>query len=403
MSAMQLRKLPPDVVSKLRSGVAIVSIAHCAEELILNSLDAGATAVAVRLNLPYHKVQVVDNGHGMTEEQLAACGERYCTSKCSSIADLERPKFYGYRGEALASLAEMSGGLQIESRTWTPKSTYFKVYARGKALQFSRSSEDRASVGTTVTVTDFMYSLPVRRRCVSEVVDLEFCLQIVESIALCHPNASFTVRNDITGEVCFQTHKTNSVLETFALLFGRRKASSLKCATYHDKKLSIKAYLSTDCHSSKQLQFVYLNDRILLKTRVHKMVNNVLKKYVFQSKAGLPVSPVKLKSRHPIFVLFLSCKSRIYDITFEPRKTMVEFADWGAVTRSLECLLSGFLRENKIINHDIVISGDFVYSQKVPDMPEQNPVSENALGQIHVEDFRNALLSKKSFKDKTTP
>lgn len=74
---MELRALPVDVISKLRSGVAIVSIAHCMEEIVLNSLDAGATCVAVRLNLPYHKVQVVDNGHGMSREQLSVCGERY--------------------------------------------------------------------------------------------------------------------------------------------------------------------------------------------------------------------------------------------------------------------------------------------------------------------------------------
>lgn len=74
---MELRALPSEVISKLRSGVAIVSIAHCMEELVLNALDAGATCVAVRLNLPYHKVQVVDNGHGMSKDQLSICGERY--------------------------------------------------------------------------------------------------------------------------------------------------------------------------------------------------------------------------------------------------------------------------------------------------------------------------------------
>lgn len=73
---MELNLLPADVVSKLRSGVAIVSVAHCMEELVLNALDAGATCVAVRLNMPFYKVQVVDNGHGMPRDQLENCGER---------------------------------------------------------------------------------------------------------------------------------------------------------------------------------------------------------------------------------------------------------------------------------------------------------------------------------------
>ncbi|KAL3232056.1 hypothetical protein MRX96_023134 [Rhipicephalus microplus] len=92
---MELHRLPADVVSKLRSGVAIVSVAHCMEELVLNALDAGATCIAVRLNMPYYKVQVVDNGHGIPKEQLQNCGERYCTSKCRTLIDLEHPKFYG--------------------------------------------------------------------------------------------------------------------------------------------------------------------------------------------------------------------------------------------------------------------------------------------------------------------
>ncbi|KAK8760019.1 hypothetical protein V5799_028713 [Amblyomma americanum] len=234
---MELKALPAEVIHKLRSGVAIVSLAHCMEELVLNALDAGATCIAVRLNMHYHKVQVVDNGHGMPTDQLEKCGERYCTSKCRTLRDLDNPKYYGYRGEAISSIVEMSGLVQIESKSSTCAQSWCKTFSLGKLRDLAPSATNRPSVGTTVTVLDFMYNLPVRRGSVSEAIDFEFCLQHLEGIALSHPEVSFTLRNDVTGEKHFQTHKTNSVLDIFAQLFGARKAATLKQASLKKKSM----------------------------------------------------------------------------------------------------------------------------------------------------------------------
>ncbi|CAN7999536.1 unnamed protein product, partial [Ixodes hexagonus] len=401
---MELRALPADVISKLRSGVAIVSIAHCMEELVFNALDAGATCIAVRLNLPYHKVQVVDNGHGMSREQLSACGERYSTSKCRTLSDLEHPKFYGYRGEAVASLVEMSGMLQIESRAAESDESYSKIFTRGHMQGISASSPKRPSVGTTVTVLDFMFNLPVRRSSVSETIDFEFCLQLLEGLALSHPRVSFTLRDDITGEKHFQTHKSGSVLETFAQLFGKRKAASLKHATLTKKRFAVEAYLSMEGHTTRSLQFAYLNKRLLLKTRIHKMFHNVLKKYVLrsQTRPGLPSSPTKLGNRHPIFVVFVKCFTKAYDITFEPRKTLVEFANWDAMTRAFECLLNGFLREHNIISHSFVLSGDLPFSQRTTpeEQAEVRPPTMNIGGDINVDEVPHALVSMKACRNR---
>ena len=72
-----IRELPAEVRSYLRSGVTVTSITQCVEELLLNSVDAGATCVAVRVDLDCFKIQVVDNGAGVAQEQLKLLGERY--------------------------------------------------------------------------------------------------------------------------------------------------------------------------------------------------------------------------------------------------------------------------------------------------------------------------------------
>ncbi|XP_037500377.1 DNA mismatch repair protein Mlh3 isoform X2 [Rhipicephalus sanguineus] len=393
---MELHRLPTDVVSKLRSGVAIVSVAHCMEELVLNALDAGATCVAVRLNLPYYRVQVVDNGHGIPREQLENCGERYCTSKCRTLSDLEHPKFYGYRGEAISSIVEMSGIVQIESRSRTSTDSWCKTFARGKLRELAPSTTDRPSIGTTVTVLDFMYNLPVRRGCLSEAIDFEFCLQHLEGIALSHPEVSFTLRNDVTEEKHFQTHRTNSVLDIFAQLFGAQRAATLKHTLIKKKHFAVEAYISLEGHTSKQLQFVYLNKRLLRKTRIHKLFHNVIKKYVlgFHAKsAALCGSPSKLRNKQPVFVIFINCTSRTFDVTYEPQKTFVEFTDWDKITKLFEQLLNDFLHKHGIISHNFVINGELAFSQKTP--PECEPPTMRTDPNINVEDMPNALVSMK--------
>ncbi|XP_077537804.1 DNA mismatch repair protein Mlh3-like isoform X2 [Haemaphysalis longicornis] len=392
---MELKRLTPEVVNKLRSGVAIVSIAHCMEELVLNALDAGATCIAVRLNMPYHKVQVVDNGHGMSRDQLENCGERYCTSKCRTVSDLAHPKFYGYRGEALSSIVEMSGLVQIESKSSSCPQSCCKTFAQGKLRELAPSTANRPSAGTTVTVLDFMYNLPVRRGCVSEAIDFEFCLQHLEGIALSHPEVSFTLRNDVTGEKQFQTHKTSSVLDIFAQLFGARKAATLKQAFLKHKRLAVEAYISLEGHTTKQLQFVYLNKRLLLKTRIHKLVHNVIRKYVlgFQSKPVAPSgSPSKQRNRHPVFVIFIDCTSRTFDITYEPQKTFVEFTNWQTVIKLFEQLLNDFLHEHNVISHNFVINGELAFSQKTPPDCEGQQLSNT---NTNAEQVPNALVSMK--------
>ncbi|CAF89461.1 unnamed protein product, partial [Tetraodon nigroviridis] len=84
-----IKCLPTEVQGKLRSGVAIPSLQQCVEELILNSIDAEATCVGVRMDLEAFKVQVLDNGTGMDADNLERLGNRYHTSKCRRVEDLE--------------------------------------------------------------------------------------------------------------------------------------------------------------------------------------------------------------------------------------------------------------------------------------------------------------------------
>ncbi|XP_038075581.1 DNA mismatch repair protein Mlh3-like [Patiria miniata] len=355
--------LPPEVRACLRSGVAAPSIAQCVEELVLNGVDAEATCIAVRVDIPNCRIQVVDNGRGLTRDDFELVGHRYATSKCSQLADLDNLDSFGYRGEALASISHISRVLEIVSRAEGSDVTLTKLFKDGKSEVFEISRK-RPSVGTTVTAHSVFYNLPVRRRMVSDSLDYERVCQRLEGLALIHPHVSFSLRNDSTGAKSIQTFKTSSVLNTFRFLFGDPKARCLKEVTYQHGKFTVCGYMGVEGHPNKDLQFVYVNSRLVLRTKLHKALNHLLRKSLIahcrpmSESAEKPLtdvtdSPCNATDQYGIFVLNIKCPRSEYDVCLEPSKSLVEFKDWHGILNCIEQLVHQFLtRENLTMRID---------------------------------------------------
>ncbi|XP_076360566.1 uncharacterized protein LOC143252400 isoform X2 [Tachypleus tridentatus] len=409
---MRVQTLPAEVICKLRSDVAITSVCHCVEELVLNALDAGASCVAARLDLPHFKVQVVDNGHGIPPDQLELIGERYTTSKCHTIEDLNKSKFYGYRGEALSSLQNLSGFVEITSCSKNNQ-TYSKLFNHGHPTKVFKSCQQRPSIGTTVSVSDFMYNQPVRRKCILEALEFDSCRQTLAAIALIHPQVSFSLRNDATGEICLQTHKSQSVLKTFEYLFGVSKAKHLREVSHISGAYQIKGFISTKGQLSKDLQFVYVNKRLVLKSKIHKEVNTMLSKNICRQKdvsSPTVLTSAVSKSRRncnlqSVYMLNLSCPLGMYDISFEPRKTLVEFCHWDTVASCIFEAISGFLKNNNLFlspqllnNTSTYQSGDNEFT-KSGHQGQQKTTKNKVIADCHeftTEDMKAVLFSMKA-------
>nr|XP_022334016.1 uncharacterized protein LOC111130995 [Crassostrea virginica]XP_022334017.1 uncharacterized protein LOC111130995 [Crassostrea virginica] len=353
----KLQPLTPDLQSLLRTGVALTSVSQCVEELVLNSIDAGATCIAVRVDMSCFKIQVFDNGHGIKKEDLETVAERYFTSKCHTVHDLDNLCYFGYRGEAVASLRETSAVLEIVSRTKLLPLSYCKIFQNGDPLPVVESTVPRPSIGTTITAHNLFYNFPVRQKHTNHNLEFEKIRQKLEAIALVHCSISLSLRNDCTGQVVLQTHKTNSLLNTFTSLFGAAKARCLCEVKTENDYFKILAYLGKEGSSRKDHQFVYVNKRVVLKTEVSKLVNNLLgkslivKTKISYAKALQEDSPTKHVDRFPIFVILLDCAFTEYDITFEPAKTFVQFKHWESLKDTMEKLIHSFLvKENLLLS-----------------------------------------------------
>ncbi|EFB27023.1 hypothetical protein PANDA_002680, partial [Ailuropoda melanoleuca] len=359
-----IKCLSVEVQARLRSGLAICSLGQCVEELALNSLDAEAKCVAVRVNMETFQVQVIDNGLGMGSDDIDKVGNRYFTSKCNSIQDLENPRFYGFRGEALASIADMASAVEISSKKNRTGKTFVKLFQNGKALKACEADLTRPSAGTTVTVYNLFYQFPVRRKCMDPRLEFEKVRQRIEALSLMHPSISFSLRNDVSGSMVLQLPKTKDVCSRFCQIYGLAKSQKLRDIKFKYKEFELSGYISSEAHYNKNMQFLFVNKRLILRTKLHKFIDFLLRKesIICKPKNGSAARQMNSSPRHRsnpelhgIYVVNMQCRFCEYDVCMEPAKTLIEFQNWDTV---LVCIQEGvkmFLKKEKLF---VELSGE---------------------------------------------
>uniref|UniRef100_A0A8C4N9D4 MutL homolog 3 n=1 Tax=Eptatretus burgeri TaxID=7764 RepID=A0A8C4N9D4_EPTBU len=360
-------ELPLAVQTRLRSDVAVASAAQCLEELVLNSLDAGASCVAIRSALHEFRLQVVDNGTGMSRADLEKLGRRYFTSKCHKLSDLDRLRCYGYRGEALASISSLASAVEITTRVESSTKAFTKIMRGEDPSRVFEAKTVRPSAGTTVTIHNLFYNLPVRRKCTPPVLEFDKMRKKIEAISLIHHGVSFSLRNDDTGTISIQLQRCNSIASRFGQLFGDGKSRKLSEVRYRCGVFKVTGHISKDSHHNKSLQFIYVNKRLVLKTKLHRLVNILLKKLsVICKQKSSPRFTLKEAQMSPsqrdrstselygIFILHISCPLHDYDICLDPKKTLIEFKHWENALSSVENAIKEFLqREGLSVKDDI--------------------------------------------------
>ncbi|KAJ8967406.1 hypothetical protein NQ314_002913 [Rhamnusium bicolor] len=198
---MEIQRLKSDIIARIRSSSTINNVTQCVTELVLNSLDSKSTSIAVRVNLVTFKIQVVDNGEGITKKNLELTGLRYMTNKCNNLIHLEKHiNYHGFRGEALASIIDISKIVNITSKHVNSLETYSKSFGKFNDKHVT-SVKNRPSYGTTVTVEEF-----------------EDIKRTIESLIIMYPNVSFSVRNDLSGNLIVNSQKNKDIISAFKYL-----------------------------------------------------------------------------------------------------------------------------------------------------------------------------------------
>uniref|UniRef100_A0A1D1ZIW5 DNA mismatch repair protein Mlh3 n=1 Tax=Anthurium amnicola TaxID=1678845 RepID=A0A1D1ZIW5_9ARAE len=340
----RIKHLPGSVHTSLRSSVFLFDMTRVVEELILNSLDAGATKVHICVNVGACYVKVEDDGFGVTRDGLMVLGEKYATSKFQNLAEMDDDiESLGSRGEALSSLSDISL-LEVITKTRGKPNAYHKVIKGRKCLLIG-IDEHRQNVGTTVIVRDLFYNQPVRRRSMqsSPKKMLHSLKKCVVRAALLRPQVSFTVIDLESEHELLRTIPSSSLLPLVSNHFGSKVSGCLHKVSCSDKELDLSGYLSglADSSSVKTLQYLYINSRFVCRGPIHKLINNLASNfhYMLNYHRSEPESQTGKRQRMlgcPAYVLNLCCPLSSYDLTFEPSKTIVEFKDWASVLSFIE-------------------------------------------------------------------
>lgn len=309
-----IRILDSELRSQIRSGFCVVSFAQCVQELCLNSLEAGANCIAVRISFNFGRIQVADNGAGIAEQDMPLVGERYATSK-----------FDGHRGEFLASLRDVSGVLEITSRSKNDQNSSHKAYFRGKPKITSKSCDARPSPGTTVTAHDFMYNLPVRRKSLQPALEIPNVRRALIALALTRPEVSVSLRDD-----CGTDKGTVLLIKPVKASQGPYELSGFIAQVTLDR--------------TESLHFLSVNKRPVHKT----LLNKALRVLTWPSNSPKSSSPEARKRNsgkgHSCFqtayVLDLKCLPCHVRLFQEPERSFLEFSDQDSVNGLVERLVA---------------------------------------------------------------
>ncbi|XP_075655898.1 DNA mismatch repair protein MLH3 [Castanea sativa] len=366
-----INPLPEAVRSSVRSGIILFDITRVVEELVFNSLDASATKVSVYVGVSTCYVKVEDDGSGVTRDGLVLLGERYATSKFHQLADMDTASgCFGYRGEALASISDVSL-LEIVTKAYGRPNGYRKVIKGCKCL-YLEIDDGRKNVGTTVTVRDLFYNQPVRRKYMqsSPKKVLHSVKKCVLRIALVYSQVSFKVVDSESGDELLCTHPS-SPLSLLTSGFGIEVSDSLHELNASDGILKLSGFISGPCDGFgiKAFQYVYINSRFVCKGPIHKLLNQLATRFeCLDSWAVNDGSQNRKRSRsqaYPAYILNLICPRSLYDLTFEPSKTYVEFKDWGPILAFTEKAIQRFWKDNLAFGESISHATDIIRKDKM--------------------------------------
>lgn len=328
----EIQRLSQSVVNKIAAGEVIERPASVLKELMENALDAGAKRIDVAVEQGgLELVRVSDDGCGMRADQLPLAVATHATSKLASADDLFRVRTFGFRGEALASIAEISQ-FKIRSRAES-ETAGAEIFVDGGAGQPTAPSG--CPRGTTVEVRNLFFNTPVRRKFLrSTQTELGHVLEAFTRIALPQPGVHFAIRHN--QRVVHELPATENWLERIVPLLGKELADQMLWVESRDGDVRLSGYVAhpSQSRSHNRLQYLFLNGRCIR--------DRALQHALTEAYRGLLTV-----GRHPICCLKMEMPPEMVDVNVHPTKLEVRFLDGSRhYSQLLGTLRTRFLTTN---------------------------------------------------------
>ncbi len=321
---LRIHQLDSSVVNKIAAGEVIERPANVVKELLENSLDALATRIEIDIEAGGGElIRIVDDGEGIHPDDLLLAVTAHATSKIATADDLFRVQTMGFRGEALASIAEVS---RMRLRSRPPSSTTgFEILS--DCGQITPPQPCGCPVGTQIEVRQLFANTPVRRKFLKSTgTEFAHIAEHFSRIALAQPRLHLVLRHN--GKVVFELPGTQQLLDRIRLLLGNELADNLIPVESESQGVRMWGYVAhpSVSKSTRKSQNLFLNGRWIQ--------DRSLQHALTEAYRGL-----LMIGRQPIAFLFLEVPADIVDVNVHPTKTEVRFADGQALFRQLLSML----------------------------------------------------------------
>ncbi len=322
--------MPEELSNKIAAGEVVERPASIVKELVENSLDAGATDILIELEGGGKRsVKVVDNGRGIDRVDVRLAFERHATSKIYTFEDIYEIASFGFRGEAIASIASIS---RIEMLT-RKKESLSGIRAMVRGGRIEEIIDAGCPVGTSITVSDIFYSTPARMKFMKgDSTEQTHCIDAIMRLALSNPKVK--IRVVAKGKTVLNLLGTKNLSDRIALVFGEDFGRHTLEVEGQRGDATIRGIISMPdrTRANTKGQFYFINNRFIR--------DRLLNHSVISSYRRL-IEP----RRFPYVVLFIDMPASDVDINVHPAKMEVRFRSSGdiysLVTDTLSSALSG--------------------------------------------------------------
>ena len=327
----ELRILPGNIANMIAAGEVVQRPASVVKELMENSVDAGARSVSVVVtDAGRTLIQVIDDGCGMAPDDAVLCFERHATSKIATAEDLDNILTFGFRGEALASIAAVA---EVTLRTRRPDDEV------GTEVVFADShlvsqEEVAAPSGSSFAVRNIFYNVPARRKFLkSDNVEFKHIVEEFTRVALTRPDISFTLSHN--GRDVFVLKPAKSLKFRILDLLGTNVVGDVVDISADTSLMRVSGFIGRPDTAKKTLgnQYFFVNGRYFRSPYLHKAVMKAYEEFVPE---GLT----------PSYFIFLEVDPHTVDVNIHPTKSEIKFEEDNLIFRTLYACVRETLGRN---------------------------------------------------------
>ena len=344
-----IKILPSDVSNKIAAGEVVQRPSSVLKELIENSIDANSTRIQIIIkDAGKNLIQVIDNGKGMSRNDMHLSFIKHATSKINKTEDIFSISSMGFRGEALAAIASVSM-VEMESIIDNQNGRFIEING-GELLS---EKDSNIQEGTSIKIKNIFYNVPARRNFLkSDFVELRHILDVFHRLAISHPEIEFSFINN--EEEIFYL-KEESLNKRIISIFGEKIRENLIPINESTQIANISGFVLKPEFSKKSRsnQFVFVNNRFIKSQFISHSIS--------ASFEGL------LKDGyHPGYFLFIEIDPTKIDVNVHPNKTEIKFDDdqnLYSIINSLVKHCLGIYQVSPVLDFDKDPSMDISYDQ----------------------------------------